>query len=128
MDTFEHMTHKWFIRWWATICFFVGMGVVFVAHTAPMKPIDADMEVKIPGLVCSSCAIGIKNYFKKEFNVKDITFDIKKELALIDFVESNGIVQFLRNSKVIELVKKAGYEVKSIKRLDKSSPNRYNKP
>ena len=104
------------------------MGVVFVAHTAPMKPINADMEVKIPGLVCSSCAIGIKRYFKKEFNVKDITFDIEKELALIDFVESNGIVQFLRNSKVIELVKKAGYEVKSIKRIEKKTPNRYNKP
>ena len=128
MDVFEQITHKWFIRWWATICFFLGMSVVFVGYSAPMKPIDADMEVKIPGLVCSSCAIGIKNYFKKEINVKDITFDIKKELALIDFVESNGIVQFLRNSKVVELVKKAGYEVKSIKRLDKSSPNRYNKP
>ena len=128
MDVFEQITHKWFIRWWATICFFLGMSVVFVGYSAPMKPINADMEVNIPGLVCPSCAIGIKNYFKKEINVKDITFDIKKELALIDFVESNGIVQFLRNSKVIELVKKAGYEVKSIKRLDKSSPNRYNKP
>ena len=128
MDVFEQITHKWFIRWWATICFFLGMSVVFVGYSAPMKPIDADMEVKIPGLVCPSCAIGIKNYFKKEINVKDITFDIKKELALIDFVKSNGIVQFLRNSKVIELVKKAGYDVKSIKRLDKSSPNRYNKP
>jgi len=128
MDVFEQITHKWFIRWWATICFFLGMSVVFVGYSAPMKPIDADMEVKIPGLVCPSCAIGIKNYFKKEINVKDITFDIKKELALIDFVKSNGIVQFLRNSKVIELVKKAGYEVKSIKRLDKRLPNRYNKP
>ena len=128
MDKFEHMSYKWFIRWWATMCFFLGMGVVFAAHAAPMKPINADMEVKIPGLVCSSCAIGIKRYFKKEFNVKDITFDIKKELALIDFVESNGIVQFLRNSKVIELVKKAGYEVKSIKRIEKKTPNRYNKP
>ena len=128
MDKFEHMSYKWFIRWWATICFFLGMGVVFAAHAAPMKPINADMEVKIPGLVCSPCAIGIKRYFKKEFNVKDITFDIKKELALIDFVESNGIVQFLRNSKVIELVKKAGYEVKSIKRIEKKTPNRYNKP
>ena len=128
MDVFEQITHKWFIRWWATICFFLGMSVVFVGYSAPMKPIDADMEVKIPGLVCSSCAIGIKRYFKKEFNVKDITFDIKKELALIDFVESNGIVQFLRNSKVIELVKKAGYEVKSIKRIEKKTPNRYNKP
>ena len=128
MDVFEQITHKWFIRWWATICFFLGMSVVFVGYSAPMKPIDADMEVKIPGLVCPSCAIGIKNYFKKEINVKDITFDIKKELALIDFVKSNGIVQFLRNSKVIELVKKAGYEVKSIKKLDKRLPNRYNKP
>ena len=128
MDKFEHMSHKWFIRWWATICFFLGMGSMFWLFSAPMKPIDADMEVKIPGLVCSSCAIGIKRYFKKEFNVKDITFDIKKELALIDFVESNGIVQFLRNSKVIELVKKAGYEVKSIKRIEKKTPNRYNKP
>ena len=44
MDTIEHMTYKWFIRWWATICFFLGMGVVFVAHTAPMKPIDADIK------------------------------------------------------------------------------------
>ena len=128
MDEFEHMTHKWFIRWLATFCFFFGMGSMFWLFSAPMKPIDADMEVKIPGLVCSSCAIGIKNYFKKEINVKDITFDIKKELALIDFVESNGIVQFLRNSKVIELVKKAGYEVKSIKRIEKKTPNRYNKP
>jgi len=128
MDVIEQMTHRWFIRWWSTICFFLGMSLVFVGYSAPMKPIDADMEVKIPGLVCPSCAIGIKNYFKKEINVKDITFDVKKELALIDFVKSNGIVQFLRNSKVIELVKKAGYEVKSIKRLDKRSPNRYNKP
>jgi len=128
MDTIEHMTHKWFIRWWATICFFLGMGVVFVAHTAPMKPIDADMEVKIPGLVCSSCAIGIKRYFKKEINVKDIAFDIEKEIILIDFVIIKGRVHFLKPDKIVSLVKKAGYEVKSIKYLHNYIPNRYNQP
>ena len=128
MDKLEAITNRIIIRFIALIGFILGVVLTFAAHGATDKPIDADMEVKIPGLVCSSCAIGIKRYFKKEINVKDITFDIKKELALIDFVESKGIVQFLRNNKVIELVKKAGYEVKSIKRLDKRSPNRYNKP
>ena len=93
MDTFDHMIHRWFIRWWATICFFVGLGAVFVAHSAPNKPIDADVEVKVPGLVCPSCAIGIKNYLKKEINVKDIAFDVKKEIVFIDFV---GFLWFLR--------------------------------
>ena len=128
MDEFEHMTHKWFIRWLATFCFFFGMGSMFWLFSAPMKPIDADMEVKIPGLVCPSCAIGIKNYLKKEINVKYVAFDIEKELALIDFVEVDGFIHYLKNDKIIALVKKAGYEVKSIRRLDKKTPNRYNKP
>ena len=128
MDTFEHMTHKWFIRWWATVCFFLGIGSMFWVHSAPDKPIDADMEVKIPGLVCPSCAIGIKRYLKQEVNVKYVAFDVKKELAFIDFVEVDGFIHYLKNDKIIALVKKAGYEVKSIRRLDKKTPNRYNKP
>ncbi len=44
----------------------VGMGLVFMANSAPNKPIDADMEIKVKGLVCSSCAIGIKKYLKKK--------------------------------------------------------------
>ena len=128
MDTFEHITHRWFIRWWATICFFVGLSAVFVAHSAPNKPIDADVEVKVPGLVCSSCAIGIKNYLKKEINVKDIAFDVKKEIVFIDFVQIKDKVHYLKPDKIVSLVKKAGYEVKSIKYLHNNIPNRYNKP
>ncbi len=127
-DKFEHMTHKWFIRWWATICFFLGMGVVFSAYSAPDKPIDADMEVKVPGLVCPSCAIGIKRNLKREVNVKYLAFDVTKQLVLIDFVEIEGRIHYLKNDKIIKLVKDAGYEVSSIKRLDNIKPNRYNKP
>ena len=127
-DKFEHMTQKWFIRWWATICFFLGMGAVFSAYSAPDKPIDADMEVKVPGLVCPSCAIGIKRNLKREVNVKYLAFDITKELVLIDFIEIEGVIRYLKNDRVIKLVKDACYEVTSIKRLDNKKPNRYNKP
>ena len=127
-DKFEHMTQKWFIRWWATICFFLGMGAVFSAYSAPDKPIDADMEVKVPGLVCPSCAIGIKRNLKREVNVKYLAFDVTKQLVLIDFVEIEGRIHYLKNNKIIKLVKDAGYEVLSIKRLDNTKPNRYNKP
>jgi len=88
-----------------------------------------DLEVKINGLVCASCGIGIKRGFKKEINVLDIKFDTKKQVALIDLAESDsGKVYWLRDSKVIKIVKNAGYEVTSIKRLWNKKPNRYNQP
>ena len=108
--------------------FLIGMGFIFMVHPAPDKPIKADMEIKVPGLVCSSCAIGIKKYLKKEINVKYVAFDIYKNLVLVDFVERDDRVLYLKNDKIIKLVKDAGYEVTSIKRLDKLQPNRYNKP
>ncbi len=94
----------------------------------PDKPINADMEVKVLGLVCPSCAIGIKRNLKAELSVKYVAFDVQKQVVLIDFVEINGRVHFLKNEKILKLVKNAGYEVKYIKRLDKIKPNRYNKP
>ena len=106
----------------------VGMGLVFMANSASNKPIDADMEIKVKGLVCSSCAIGIKKYLKKEINVKYVVFDIYKHLVLVDFVERDGRVLYSKNDKLITLIEKAGYEVTSIKRLDNNKPNRYNKP
>jgi hypothetical protein len=106
----------------------VGMGLVFMATSAPNKPIDADMEIKVKGLVCSSCAIGIKKYLKKEINVKYVAFDIYKHLVLVDFVERDGRVLYSKNDRLITLIEKSGYEVTYIKRLDNNKPNRYNKP
>jgi len=108
--------------------FLIGMGFIFMVHPAPDKPIKADMEIKVPGLVCSVCAIGIKKNLKKEFNVKYVVFDINKQLVLIDFIEKDGRVIYLTNKKLLELIKKSGYEVTYIKRLHTLSPNRYNKP
>mgnify|MGYP001159603201 FL=1 len=88
-----------------------------------------DLEIKINGLVCASCGIGIKRGFKKEINVLDIKFDTKKQIALIDLAESDsGRVYWIKNTKIIKIIKDAGYEVTSIKRLWNKKPNRYNQP
>ena len=131
-DKFEqqlhvHIYHR-LAKLVAVLGFLVGMGLVFMANSAPDKPIDADMEIEVKGLVCSSCAIGIKKYLKKEINVKYVAFDIYKQLVLVDFVERDDRVLYLKNDKIITLIKKAGYEVTSIKRLDNKTPHRYNKP
>ena len=112
----------------ALVGFLIGMGFIFIAHPASNKPIKADMEIQVPGLVCSSCAIGIKKYLKKEINVKYVAFDIYKNLVFVDFVERDDKVLYLKNDKLITLIKKAGYEVTYIKRLHNQKPNRYNKP
>ena len=126
-EVFRHV----YSRLWKVIAvagFLIGAGIIFIANPAPTKPIKADMEITVPGLVCSSCAIGVKKYLKKEINVKYVTFDIYKNLVFVDFVERGNRVLYLKNDKIITLIKKAGYEVRSIKRLDNSTPNRYNQP
>ena len=62
-----------------------------------------DLEIKINGLVCSSCGIGIKRGFKREINVNDIKFDTKKQLALVDLKESDsGRVYWISNNKILK--------------------------
>ena len=88
-----------------------------------------DMEVKVLGLVCPSCAIGLKNSFKKHPKVLGLKMNTKIQLLSLDFKEGKeGAILYLKNREVIEMVEKAGYEVESIKILANRKPNRYNKP
>ena len=89
----------------------------------------ADMEVKVLGLVCPSCAVGLKNSFKRHSKVLGLKMDTKKQLLSLDFKEGKeGVVYYIKNQEVIKIVEKAGYEVNSIKILADRKPNRYNKP
>ena len=118
-------------RWWklvAVIGLLIGSGIVFIANSTPNNPINADIEIKVPGLVCPICANGINIYLKKEIKIKHVSFDINKQLVYVDFVERDGKIFYLKNKTIIELIKKAGYEVRYIKRLLILNPNRYNKP
>jgi copper chaperone CopZ len=102
---------------------------LLLAAVLSSQAFSHDLEIKINGLVCSSCAIGIKRGFKREINVNDIKFDVKKQLALIDLKESDsGRVYWISNQKILKIVKDAGYEATSIKRISNAKPRRYNKP
>lgn len=89
----------------------------------------ADLEVGIPGLVCPICGIGIKINLRKNSDIVDVKFDISKQIALVQCARGReGSVYYPKDKEVIKLVKKAGYEVKYIKRLWSKKPNRYNEP
>ena len=87
------------------------------------KVVDPDVEVLIPGMVCPSCAVGIKIGFKKTRKVKNLEMDVKKEIILLEYWGPE-----VHPTEIRKIVKSAGYEVKSIKWLKKKEPNRYNKP
>ena len=118
-DLYIHLYRR-LARLAAVIGFLVGMGIVFIAYSAPNKPIIADVEVKAKGLVCSICGYGLVKVFRKDIAVINATVDIQKNLLLLDFLESkDGVVHYIKNDRIIKMVKDSGYEVESIKRLDK---------
>ena len=91
-----------------------------------LKP---DTEVKVLGLVCPSCAVGLKNSLKKHPKLLGFKINTKKQLLLLDFKENKeGSISYIKNEEIIKIVKKSGYEVYSIKRLANIKPNRYNSP
>ena len=108
---------------YAIVCFLFGWLLVTTVSGQSKGVFDPDVELKIPGLVCPSCAIGIKNGFKKTNLTKTIKFDVKKEICLIEFISIE-----IHPSQMKKIVKNAGYELKSIKWLKDKKPNRYNKP
>ena len=123
-DKFEQAVHthlySHLAKFVAVIGFLVGMGLVFIAYSESNKPIIADVEVTVKGLVCSICGYGLVKLFRKDIAVINATVDIKKNLLLLDFFESkDGVVHYIKNDRIIKMVKDSGYEVESIKRLDK---------
>ena len=97
--------------------------LLFSTLTLHARNIDPDVEIKILGMVCPSCALGVKKVFKKNFYVKQLKMDTKKQVLLLEYHSIE-----IHPSKIKSMVKNAGYEVSSIKWLKKKKPNRYNKP
>ena len=55
--------------------------------------------------------------------VKEIKFDTKKQICLVEYISIE-----IHPSQIVKIVRKAGYEVKSIRWLKKKEPKRYNQP
>ena len=82
---------------------FLALTLVFAMASA-----SADvLVVKIPGLVCSSCGIGIKKHLKKTKKVESVEFDVNKQLAFIDEIENKT----LSDKEVKTAIINAGYEI-----------------
>ena len=58
---------------------------IFALSLNAAPNIDPDVEITIKGLVCSSCAIGLKNSFKKNINVKGLKIDTKKGVLSLEY-------------------------------------------
>ena len=71
---------------------------------------NSDVEITINGLVCPSCAIGLKKSFTKHVNVKGLKIDTKKGILSLEYW---GIA--IPSSEIKEMVKDSGYEVAFIK-------------
>ena len=85
--------------------------------------IDPDVEITVNGLVCPSCAVGLKKIFRKDSRVKGLKMDTNKQILLLEYW---GIE--IHPSKIKTMVKDSGYEVSSIKWFKKGKPQRYNAP
>jgi hypothetical protein len=111
------------------VSFLLGFFATTWVAGAEKSLFVADLEVGIPGLVCPSCGIGIKINLRKNSDIVDVKFDVSKQIALIQCARGReDSVYYPKDKEVIKLVKKAGYEVKYIKRLWSKKPNRYNEP
>ena len=65
------------------------------------------VTVNVKGLICPSCAIGIKKHLDKTKKVKSIKLDINKQLTIITELKDKTITD-----KEIEIaIENAGYEI-----------------
>ena len=94
---------------------------MLVKKPKPVLDIVCDIEIVVPGLVCPSCAIGVKKNLAKLFFVppNKIKFDIKKQsvcISLFEKLDSTDTNTFLLQyeNKIKKAVKDAGYKVKKI--------------
>ena len=71
---------------------------------------SSTVEIKIKGLVCTSCAIGVKKLFG--INVRGIHLDIKNQIATVKLIDSTIPID---KEKVKKAIIDAGYEVTWIK-------------
>jgi cation transport ATPase len=75
------------------------------------------IEVKVLGLVCSACGIGIKKHLLKTKKVKVIKLDTEKHLTYIYLLKNKN----LTDREIHKAIKNAGYEVSKITRPIKNS-------
>jgi cation transport ATPase len=65
------------------------------------------IEVKVMGLVCNACGIGIKKHLMKTKKVEKIKLDTEKHLTFIYLLMGKN----LTDKEITKAIENAGYEV-----------------
>ena len=73
----------------------------------PSISFDNVIEVKVLGLVCNFCSIGIKKHLMKTEKVEKVKFDTEKHLTFIYLLKDKK----LTDKEIIKAIENAGYEV-----------------
>ena len=103
---------------------FLILILLFSSTLLASPKIDPDIQIKINGLVCTSCAIGVKKFLKKKTEIKQMSMDTKNQSIFVEYWNVE-----LHPTIITKIIKNAGYEVTSITWLKKKlEPNRYNAP
>ena len=73
----------------------------------PCSIFAKDIVIDIKGLVCSTCAIGIKKNLIKTKKIKTISLNTQKQQASIEMIKNKQLTDF----EIIHAIKNAGYEI-----------------
>tara|TARA_B100000676_G_C17907517_1_gene748123 strand:+ start:327 stop:611 length:285 start_codon:yes stop_codon:yes gene_type:complete len=86
------------MRFWKLICLFLLIPTILFGGT---------VIVNVNGLICPSCAIGIKKHLGKTKKVKSVKLDINKQLTIITELKDKS----LTDKEIKTAIENAGYEI-----------------
>lgn len=76
------------------------------AVEATTQNLPQELKVGVKGMVCAFCAQGIEKNFKRQPEVSSVEVSLENKYVLLKFKQG----QTLARTKIIEILKEAGYE------------------
>ena len=83
------------------------MKLILLLLLIPMMLFGGIVTVNVKGLICPSCAIGIKKHLDKTKKVKSIKLDIEKQQTIITELKNKQ----LSDAEIKTAIENAGYEI-----------------
>lgn len=83
------------------------MKLILLLLLIPNMLFGGIVTVNVKGLICPSCAIGIKKHLDKTKKVKSIKLDIEKQQTIITELENKTIT----DKEIKTAIENAGYEI-----------------
>ena len=83
------------------------MKLILLLLLIPMMLFGGIVTVNVKGLICPSCAIGIKKHLDKTKKVKSIKLDIEKQQTIITELKN----KIITDNEIKTAIENAGYEI-----------------